>query len=437
MIKYIKYCLIGSIIIILENYVGASSADPRIKGTLRMKVLMYNHGSCYNHGCEAILRTVSGIISRRYPDAEYTVSSLRPNEDVEFITKEDGNFRFIDSDYFNRFNFEKRRLLVGSTTTVLHNIPFFKSFFRDTVNAAKESDVMISVGGDTFSYGKSAELTTISNKLRKYCDRSVLWGCSIDAKYLEGEEFRYKIKGLKDFSLITARESITYETLKKLGFENVKLYPDPAFTLPSRAPKDDLFPNSSDIIGINISPLIIGYEKSSGNTVKAYAGLINRILKTTDFNIALISHVICKTSNDSDAANWILDLTGRSDRIAIFDKGNAEELKGVISKCRFFVAARTHASIAAYSQKVPTLVAGYSVKSKGIAKDLFGTHEGFVVPVQTLDTEDSLSDVFFEKIVKCEDKIRTIYDDVIPGYIARADAAGDEISALVGKTGGR
>lgn len=42
------------------------------------------------------------------------------------------------------------------------------------------------------------------------------------------------------------------------------------------------------------------------------------------------------------------------------------DLKGYISRCRFLVAARTHASIAAYSTGVPALVAGYSVKARGL-----------------------------------------------------------------------
>ena len=50
----------------------------------------------------------------------------------------------------------------------------------------------------------------------------------------------------------------------------------------------------------------------------------------------------------------------------------APQYKGYIARMRFFIGARTHATIAAYSNCVPTLVLGYSVKSKGIAKDLFG-----------------------------------------------------------------
>lgn len=397
-----------------------------------MKVLLYNHGSSYNHGCEAILRTVSGIISKRYPDAEFTVSSLRPNEDIQLIGEQGGRFRFIGSDNFSKLTFEKRRLIVGSLSTVFHDIPLFNYLFRDTLDAAKEADVMISVGGDTYSYGKSAEITTVSNKLRKYCKKSILWGCSIDSKYLEGNEFRYKIRGLRDFSLITARESLTYESLKKIGCDNCVMYPDPAFTLKAAEPASPLFENDRDVVGINISPLIITYEKESGKTLKCYADLVRSILDRTDFNIALVSHVICRTSNDTEAARKLVDAVGANERIKIFDRGNAEELKGVISKCRFFVAARTHASVSAYSQRIPTLVVGYSVKSKGIAKDIFGTYDGYVVPVDSLDSESSLTDAFFNGIVKREESIRAKYDEVMPDYIARADAAGDEFVRLVG-----
>lgn len=395
-----------------------------------MEFLLYNHGRSYNHGCEAIIRTVTEIIEKRGSGSSFTVSSMRPGEDREMIGESEP-LSFVASDKFNRLSIYKRRLIVGSMATVLHNIPFFNHFFADTVAAAKRADAIISVGGDNFSYGKSAELTTVSNKLRRLCPVSVLWGCSIDAKYLEGDEFKYKIKGLKGFSLITARESITYETLKKLGFTNVELYPDPAFTLKAIPPSDELFDNDHDIVGINISPLIMDYENTSGATSRCYAALIKRILDTTDFNIALVSHVICNTSNDTNAAKELINLVGENDRIKIFDRGNAMELKGIISKCRFFVAARTHASIAAYSTKVPTLVVGYSVKSKGIARDLFGTEDGYTIPVSSLSSDDSLADAFFGNIVKHEEEIRAHYDRVLPDYIARADAAGDEFAKLL------
>ena len=97
---------------------------------------------------------------------------------------------------------------------------------------------------------------------------------------------------------------------------------------------------------------------------------------------------------------------------------NAEDLKGFIARCRFMVVARTHASIAAYSQHIPTLVVGYSVKAKGIATDIFGTEQNYVIPVQSLREEDDLTHAF-NWLVEQEDSIKKHYQEIMPTYIER------------------
>ena len=397
------------------------------------KFLLYNQGSSYNHGCEAIVRTISGILSRRYPDAEFDVSSLAPEDDKVLIGDDGKKFNFFLSDKLCKIPESKRIFYMGAFSTVFHFIPFFRFLFKDTIKSAKSSDLMVSVGGDNYSYGKSMGLTCVDNYLRRYCKKSVLWGCSINPELLDKEEHAYKIKGLRDFTLITARETLTYEALLSLGLDNVKLYPDPAFTLPVGEVKEPMFDNERDIVGINMSPLLSDFEASGSIAHKNYVHLVRRLLDETDFNIALISHVRVPTTDDSRAARTLLKEFEDTDRIKIFDEGTAIDIKGYISKCRFFIAARTHASIAAYSQCIPTLVVGYSVKSKGIARDLFGTYDGYVVSVQDLTDETSLSDAFFENIVKNEDEIRSHLKSIMPDYKAAAESAGDEIVRLLGE----
>ena len=62
------------------------------------------------------------------------------------------------------------------------------------------------------------------------------------------------------------------------------------------------------------------------------------------------------------------------------ENANAAQRKYLISRCELLVCCRTHASIAGYSTGVPTLVMGYSVKSRGIGRDL-GV-ERWVLPVE-------------------------------------------------------
>ena len=79
---------------------------------------------------------------------------------------------------------------------------------------------------------------------------------------------------------------------------------------------------------------------------------------------------------------------------------------------RFFIGARTHATIAAYSTGVPTMVLGYSVKSKGIAKDIFG-EEKLVLGIDEISDAGKLI-AKFEEMKNEEDSIKEILKNKIP-----------------------
>ena len=91
-------------------------------------------------------------------------------------------------------------------------------------------------------------------------------------------------------------------------------------------------------------------------------------------------------------------------------------MKYIISECRFFIGARTHSTIAAYSTAVPTLVLSYSEKSLGIAEDLFVTSDGFAVRYPSLSGENDLKDVFVKNIYNRENEIKKCYEEVLPDY---------------------
>ena len=117
------------------------------------------------------------------------------------------------------------------------------------------------------------------------------------------------------------------------------------------------------------------------------------------------------------------------ERVVLLDDMGCTDIKGYIARCKFVITARTHASIAAYSTCVPTLVLGYSVKSKGIARDLFGTEEGYVVPVQNLMSDDELVQRFLwlaDHERQIIDKLRTI----LPAYTGRISAGAELIKQL-------
>lgn len=197
----------------------------------------------------------------------------------------------------------------------------------------------------------------LNTKLRKN-NTTVLWGCSIEPNLLEIPEI---VDDMNQYTLITARESITYDTLIKAGVsKNVKLYPDPAFLLNI---VNLTLPNAfieGNTIGINVSPLVINCEKKVGVTIDNYTALISHIITTTDMQIALIPHVVWESNDDRKPLRELYNKFKDTRRVVMIEDHNCMKFKGYISRCRMFIGARTHATIAAYSSCIPTLVVGYS-----------------------------------------------------------------------------
>jgi len=83
------------------------------------------------------------------------------------------------------------------------------------------------------------------------------------------------VEDLKSYSLVIARESITYEVLIYAGVtKNTKLYPDPAFAL--EKVELDIPPNfiQGKTIGINVSPLVQRLEQKENTAYENYKILI-------------------------------------------------------------------------------------------------------------------------------------------------------------------
>jgi polysaccharide pyruvyl transferase WcaK-like protein len=142
---------------------------------------------------------------------------------------------------------------------------------------------------------------------------------------------------------------------------------DIAFTLKPEPVDFEL----ENYVVLNLSPLVI---KRNPIVKVAYQALLDYVLKETDMSIALVPHVVQSVDNDYDALSS-LDVSD-TDRVKLVsDKFSATQYKTIISKAKFCVAARTHATIAAYSSCVPAIAVGYSVKAHGIARDLnIGEH---------------------------------------------------------------
>ena len=369
---------------------------------------LYGHGGSGNHGCEAIVRSTVGILG-----GEIELLSNHPEQD-----------RHYGVDQICRVTEETDTPLKrGSLNWLLSSLETkltgkYDRYFRYTkeklLSRATRGDVFLSIGGDNYCYPGTEHLATINRNLRKKGVKTVLWGCSVEPSLLENPIVAGDLAG---FDLITARETISYEALKAVN-PNTMLVADPAFTLERRdLPLPDGWVEGK-MVGINASPLIL--DSGDGKLVmEAYRNLIRRILDTTDLNVVLVPHVVWDSNDDRKVLTPLYEEFRSTGRVILLGDHSCTELKGYIARCRLFIGARTHSTIAAYSQLVPTLVLGYSVKSRGIARDLFGSEEHYVIPVQGMTDPNALADGF-DWLLKNENDIRVHLEKTMPGYKEKA-----------------
>lgn len=374
-------------------------------------VVMFPHGGSGNHGCEAIVRTTVNMFS------DYNVQL--------FTDKENEDRLYLGEDFCSLVNPRKAvtRLSLEYISAFIKNHLFRQadSFdvlsFSPVISACGKNDVLLSIGGDNYCYGDNQYIYLVNRCVRKRGAKTVLWGCSVEPDDIS-EPMR---KDLMEYDLIVARESLTYEALKAIN-PNTVLCADPAFTLPVSHGKMPNGLGEKPFIGVNVSPLIQSCEQIDGITFANYRSLLKNILEETNNDIALIPHVVWDFNDDRVPLRKLYEEFSDSGRVFMVEDQNCTQLKDVISQCRMFVGARTHATIAAYSTCVPTLVVGYSVKARGIAKDLFGADERYVLPVQSLQHEDDLTNAF-RWIFERETEVRKKLSAEMPEYIESARKA--------------
>lgn len=361
-------------------------------------LFMYAHGGSGNHGCEAIVRSTLGLF-RDEDNLHITLISKTPEEDRTYgidqlctVIPEQIPYPRCTPSFLSAY----LRLKLKNNYVPLDKLNYKKAF--DNI---RRGDIALSIGGDNYCYADAHCYTMMNDMLLQRGAKTVLWGCSIEPEILKQPAFA---KDIARYSLITARESISYEALRNVN-PNTVLLRDPAFTLEYPAAALPAGFLDGNMVGINLSPLVIEKETVPGLVIENYQKVIDYILAETNMGIALIPHVVWETGDDRRPLQQLYQKYKHTERVLLIEDQNCMQLKGIISRCRFFIGARTHATIAAYSTGVPTLVVGYSVKARGIARDLFGTEEGYVLPAQSLKTENELLLAFRVLMLK-EDSIR-------------------------------
>ena len=362
-----------------------------------MKILLYAHGGSKNHGCEAIVRSTKLLLTMA---DHITLLSYNPDEDLYYK---------LDNlvDIYREINPVKKNNIDFICAYIEQKL--FKNYHRMDALQHKEAiekldddyDYALFIGGDNYCYSDVKNYAYINQYVRNKVKKTVLWGCSVEPELCKDKTIK---KDIEKYSFILARESISYKALKEIN-SNTYLLPDPAFFLQKEEVDipEGFIPNET--VGINLSPLIFKYGNEC-NILNSFIKLIDYILFNSKDQVALIPHVVWHHNDDQKVLYSLYEKYKDNDRVLLIDDHNCMQQKFIISQCKRFVGARTHSTIAAYSTCVPTLVVGYSVKAKGIAKDLFGNIDNYVLPVQNIADSDQLTEKY-KWLVEHEEEIKS------------------------------
>lgn len=377
------------------------------------KVYLCGHTGSTNRGCEAIISSTVDILNVM---GESDVTLLSFNKKADESVGLDKKVKIIappsKSILKKGISYIKRKLSIRDAGD-------FEYLYKNIFKYCDENTVIFNVGGDTYCYDTPYISYALNNLAKRNAVPNVFWGCSVNEKTLDNPEM---IDDLNKYTNVVVREKLSQEVFQKCMRDFSKVYKtcDPAFHL---AIKETALPEGfvdKNTLGINISPVMFAdYNNDNDMMYQNVHCLIDHVLTNTEMSICLIPHVYNIEHNTQDIMilKKIYAKYVDNKRVSLVDKElSASELKYIISRCRYFIGARTHSTIAAYSTSVPCIALSYSIKSRGIATDLFGTDVGYAIPYKGIKNAEEIKDAFCNTLVANENEIIERYREILPDY---------------------
>lgn len=267
----------------------------------------------------------------------------------------------------------------------------------DIKKAIRTCDVVFDfTEGDSFSdiYGIKRMIKVSLMKVMVIKQKKPLVLCpQTYGPYKSGFSKRIAKKIFKKANFVCSRDKLSANVVKELSGRNIPVYCDVAFGL-STDPKIKVEKNKLNV-GINISALLWsgGYNGQNQFELKTdyqeyCRNLIARLLEEQKYNVHLIPHVYSENmpevENDYLTCQKIKQEFPETFLAEMYS--DPEQIKGYISQMDYFIGARMHSTIAAFSTGVVTVPFSYSHKFEGLYSTL---DYPYVIKAREMDTREA------------------------------------------------
>lgn len=367
-----------------------------------MNIYLTGQNNFGNRGCEALVRSTVDVIRSQFPDATFLVpSSDIPRDSAQWPDAVSEGVRFVAAGTIPGRFIQWSRLCT--------RLPLLSRLGWPSLDAAHdlppgldEADVVLSIGGDNYSLdydlASLAYFVAVAEAGLRRKVPVILWGASVGPFSAMPAVEHFMARHLRRLSWVTVRETHSLAYLAGIGVsQNVSLVADSAFALRPTPVDVSAFwpqPGREGVLGLNVSPLVADVRARAGmrsDFVQEVARFIRTTVTERGLSVLLIPHVAPLDGSARNNDEVMLATIARAcadlgPQVRTVPGGmNAVQLKQIIGQCRYFIGARTHATIAALSMGVPTLSIAYSIKALGINRDLFN-HEQYVLDTRKLDS---------------------------------------------------
>lgn len=351
--------------------------------------LDFNSG---NKGCEALaygfLEILNGVAKRNNEIVEvYLLQKLPTRKFIKDKFSVNKIYEYYKPKYeYSNLNIEQILLLHTSKTIFYH----YKMNILDYV--------IDFTGGDSFSdiYGMDRFMTRTKfkeNIIRH--NKPLILGSQTIGPFKSKVACELASKVINECKEVFVRDELSYNYTKKISGRCAILTTDVAFALPYK--KQNLESINKIKIGFNASGLLWNGGYSGNNQFelkidyKKYCEeLLSMLTKDESYEVHLILHSFENNNtnifdNDLVAAKQLKEKYPSTIISPLFN--SCIDAKNYISAMDILIGARMHATVAAYSSKVPVIPFAYSRKFKGLFNSL---GYKYIIEGMSMNTEEAV-----------------------------------------------
>jgi polysaccharide pyruvyl transferase WcaK-like protein len=270
----------------------------------------------------------------------------------------------------------------------------------------------------------------------------MLYGSTIVAPDRSNSKMPIKLRNalngfvLKKVDRITTREERSYNYIKSLDIDTVKVYPDLAF-LSDIATDDEIariffkegLPKDTPLCGFAFSQKEIDFsfpelsvEERRDKALNALSAMMDHITSVHDLHAVFIPHAIGPTErlDDRIVADWIRSRCQNKEKIIIIRNDyNAFQLRGMAKKLSVTVGSRLHFTIDAACNHIPSLLITHSTEYRchGIVGDML-KQSNYVYNIEAINAKDLI--MKFDELWKNRKNVTEDLKFIIPKIVIDA-----------------